>query len=306
MYHFSLVDLRAFCAVAEEGNLTRAAERIHLSASSVCTRIKSLESNLGVPLFTRTAQGMSVTPAGEIVREGSYGVAREINHMLEKLQPYVSRAAGTLRIATNYAAALNFLADGLAQFLHSHSDVTVAHQRCSSREVVAAVAEDRADIGLTAYVGEYPGVEFIDYARDDLVLIVSREHALAKLPSVDFAECLSEDFVYLNESVEMQRFVDEKARELGRKITPKVCVANQPILFQMAAAGVGVGVASRVAFEAQANPRACAVPLSNVWAKRHIRIAIPTQEKRRIRWALELAETLADQIPEKIKPLRGR
>ena len=93
MHHFSLVDLKAFCAVAEEGNLTRGAARVHLSPSSVCSRIKGLESSLGVALLARTAQGMSVTPAGEIVRQGAQSIARDIDTMLAKLEPFVSRHA---------------------------------------------------------------------------------------------------------------------------------------------------------------------------------------------------------------------
>lgn len=187
---------------------------------------------------------------------------------------------------------MNFLADGLARFLKAHPDVSISHHRCSSRDVVEAVAEDRADIGLSAFVGDYPGVTFIDYARDDLVVIVSIDSPLAHREALDFAECLNEDFVSLSEHVEMQRFVDERARELGHKLVPKVRVSNQPILFQMAAAGVGIGIASRVAFEAQPHPRARAVKLTNAWAQRHIRIAIPAQKERQLRWATELVEAL--------------
>lgn len=297
MQHFSLTDLRVFSAVADERNLTRAAEHVHLSPSSVCARIKALESALRVPLFIRTPQGMETTDAGEIVRQGVRRIEREINGMLESLEPFVSQAAGTLRIATNYGAALNFLADGLARFLRVNPEVTVTQQRCSSREVVEAVAEDRADIGIGAYEGDYPGIEFLDYERDDLVLVVSRDHPFAARKSIAFAECLDENFVCLNETVEMQRFADEKARELGRRIHPKVRASNQPILFEMVAAGVGVGVASRVTFEAQPHPKARAVPLTNDWAKRRIRIALPVDSARRIRWAQELAETLRSGCP---------
>lgn len=280
MQHFSLIDLKTFRAVADEGNLTRGAARVHLSPSTVCARIKGLESSLGVPLFTRSAQGMAVTPAGEIVRQGALRIERDIDGMLRDLEPFVSREAGTLRIVSNYGAAMNFLADGLARFLKAHPDVSISHHRCSSRDVVEAVAEDKADIGLSAFVG------------DDLVVIVSIDSPLAHREALDFAECLNENFVSLSEHVEMQRFVDERARELGHKLVPKVRVSNQPILFQMAAAGVGIGIASRVAFEAQPHPRARAVKLTNAWAQRHIRIAIPAQKERQLRWATELVEAL--------------
>ena len=294
MQHFSLTDLKAFRAVADEGNLTRGAARVHLSPSTVCARIKGLESNLGVALFTRTAQGMTVTAAGEIVRQGARRIDRDIDVMLRGLEPFVSREAGTLRIVSNYGAAMNSLADGLARFLKAHPDVSISHHRCSSRDVVEAVAEDRADIGLSAFVGDYPGVTFMDYARDDLVVIVSTDSPLAQREALDFAECLNEDFVSLSEHVEMQRFVDERARELGHKLVPKGRVSNQPILFQMAAAGVGIGIASRVAFEAQPHPRTRAVKLTNAWAQRHIRIAIPAQKERQIRWSSEFIAALED------------
>lgn len=142
MQHFSLIDLKTFRAVADEGNLTRGAARVHLSPSTVCARIKGLESSLGVPLFTRSAQGMAVTPAGEIVRQGALRIERDIDGMLRDLEPFVSREAGTLRIVSNYGAAMNFLADGLARFLKAHPDVSISHHRCSSRDVVEAVAED--------------------------------------------------------------------------------------------------------------------------------------------------------------------
>lgn len=145
---------------------------------------------------------MAVTPAGEIVRQGALRIERDIDGMLRDLEPFVSREAGTLRIVSNYGAAMNFLADGLARFLKAHPDVSISHHRCSSRDVVEAVAEDRSDIGLSAFVGDYPGVTFIDYARDDLVVIVSIDSPLAHREALDFAECLNEDFVSLSEHVE--------------------------------------------------------------------------------------------------------
>lgn len=303
MPRFSLVDLKVFCAVADEGNLCRGAQRVHLSPSTVCSRIKGLEDALGVSLFHRTSNGMTSTPAGEIVRQSSRSIEREIDRMLEKLEPYACREAGTLRIVTNYGSALNFLTDGLARFLQSHPDVSVSHLRCPSREVVAAVSEDRADIGMGAFLGEYPGVEFIDYRRDDLVLIVGSGHRLAQKESIDFVECLDEDFVYLNDQVEMQRFVDEQARTLGRKITPRVHVSDQLMLLRLVSAGVGIGVASRVAYATQPYPNTHSVNLSDPWARRYIRIAIPARHERRSRWVQSFLEALqAPTEPDALAP----
>ncbi|MCD4689529.1 MAG: LysR family transcriptional regulator, partial [Desulfuromonadaceae bacterium] len=81
--------LRIFLAVAEEGSISRAAERLHYVQSNVTTRIRRLEENLGTSLFIRTGRGMVLTSAGQNL----LGYARQILRTVEQARLAVTGTA---------------------------------------------------------------------------------------------------------------------------------------------------------------------------------------------------------------------
>lgn len=88
----SLTQIEYFVAVAEEQNLTRAAIRLHVSQPPLTRHIRSLEAELGVPLFARTAKGMALLPAGEVFLQH----ARQIIGCVDQARLAVAAQAGAL------------------------------------------------------------------------------------------------------------------------------------------------------------------------------------------------------------------
>lgn len=86
----SLEQLRAFVTVAEEANLTRAAERLHISQPPLTRKIRGLEDELGTALFTRHPAGMRLLPAGEQL----LAHARRILDAVDVAVTEVTRASG--------------------------------------------------------------------------------------------------------------------------------------------------------------------------------------------------------------------
>ncbi len=276
MRHFSLTDLELFSAVADEKNLTRGADRVHLSAPSASLRLKKLEEALGTSLLVRTPRGTLLTPAGEVVNRHAKKVEWQIDEMLRELEPWADREKGLIRIIANFGAAVDFLPDDISDFMAEKPTTRVILEQRASEDVVQAVAEGRADIGVSAFVGDYPGVSFTPYREDVLVIVTPLEHPLARFKKVAFRKVLTKDYAWvtLDNSSAMQRFMFEHARQEGFPITPKLQVATQESLMRMVKKGLGIGVVSRKAFRSLPPGTLHAIEFQDPWAVRHIRIAL--------------------------------
>ena len=294
MRHFSLTDLDLFSAVADEQNLTRGAERVHLSAPSASLRLKKLEETLGTTLLIRTQRGTELTPAGEIVNRSAKQVQWQLEAMMKALEPWADREKGIIRIVANYGAAIDFLPEDIADFMADHPTTRFILEQRASADVVQAVAEGRTDIGVSAYVGSYPNVAFTPYREDDLIIVTPQNHPLASVEKAFFEDVLKPEpaWVTLDNSNAMQRFVFEKARLLGFSITPKLQVNNQATLMRMVSKGIGIGVVSHKAFAAHPELPLHAVGFKDNWAVRHIRIALALDATTRSPIGQQFAEFL--------------
>jgi DNA-binding transcriptional LysR family regulator len=93
-----LYQLKTFVTVAEEGHLTRASERLHTSQPAVSAHIKSLEAELGVPLFIRTPKGMSLTKEGTILKNKAETVLMSVEDIKREASEMTEKVVGTARI----------------------------------------------------------------------------------------------------------------------------------------------------------------------------------------------------------------
>lgn len=133
-----LGSLRIFLAVAEEGSVSRAAERLHYVQSNVTTRLRRLEEDLGTSLFVRTGRGMVPTSAGKSLQ----GYARQILRTVEEARLAVSggaRPQGPLAIGAIDTVAAVHLPQVLARYHRQYPEVKIDLQTGASQELVRQV-----------------------------------------------------------------------------------------------------------------------------------------------------------------------
>jgi DNA-binding transcriptional LysR family regulator len=150
-----LYQLRTFAAVAEEGHLTRAAERLHVSQPAVSGQIKALEQELGVRLFERSASGMALTIAGRDLLAAAQRVLTAAEDMKQSARRLSGEIAGVLRVGTVSNPAAIRLGDLLAAAIERHPRLQLELQHEVSGVALEAVREGRLDASF--YFGDAPG-----------------------------------------------------------------------------------------------------------------------------------------------------
>lgn len=272
---YDLTDLRLFINIAEAQNLTRGAERSHLSLGAASIRIKGLEEALGSKLFVRNSQGVTLTPAGAVLKRHAFRIFQDFEKMHGDLQEFSSGLKGRLRIFANTTSIIEVLPKVLSDFLAANPHVDVDLEERLSPEIAKAVADGVVDIGLLATTGETEGVQTLTYGRDRLVLAMPRSHPLSLRGTIAFAEALSENFVSLQRGSAVHDFLVQATMAMGQLPNVRVRVSGFDAACRLIEANVGVGLLpDSIAKRLMRTHAIQIVQLTDDWADRTLRICM--------------------------------
>jgi DNA-binding transcriptional LysR family regulator len=273
--HFDLVDLRLFVRVAELNSLTRGAESSHISLAAASTRIKNLEESVGAKLLYRSSQGMTLTQPGKTFVQHAMLVLGQIESMRGDMQEYADGIKGQLRIFSNTTALCEFLPPVLGRFLQSHPDININLREMLSHDIVRAVLDGYADIGVVAGSVETENLEVIPYRTDQLVLVVPSNHRLATRTSIGFNETLNLVHVGLHEASALHSFLRQICDRIHSQLQLRIQVGNFQAACRMIEAQVGVGILPASAVNLHVQSMAIKViPLEDAWADRHMLVCV--------------------------------
>jgi DNA-binding transcriptional LysR family regulator len=272
---FDLTDLSLFRHVVEAGSITRGAERAHLALAAASTRIRAMEEALGVALLTRGRAGVAPTQAGRTLLQHARTILRQAERLHEDLGAYGGGLAGQIRVLSNTNALTEFLPEALSSFLSAHPNVSVDLEERLSDEIVGLIAEGVADLGVVAGTVDMGALETYPFRRDRFVLVVARDHSLAKREKIAFAELLGQDFVGLDRASALQRFLAAKAVRIGRPLRLRVQLRSFDAVCRLVECRVGVGIVPETTARRATKTMAIAVvPLSDPWAVRDLTICM--------------------------------
>ena len=256
--------LRYFEAVAEEGSIRRASERLHISPSAVDRQILKLEDHFGTPLFERRPNGMRLTDAGQLVLRHSRDTLHDFARLRGDIDNLRGVVSGQVTITTLDSLTVHFLPEAMARFVAAHPAVQIRVVALDPVETMHSVAQGHADLGLTFSPARRRGVSLLADVPSPMCAIMAPDHELAARSSVTLDECGAFRLLYQDHSGSMQPFFGAEMDAFKSAHQPLVVSNTLAVLKRLLLRGAGIAFYTRLGFtEELASGRLVAVPLED-------------------------------------------
>ncbi|MEY4764325.1 MAG: hypothetical protein RI907_998 [Pseudomonadota bacterium] len=200
--------LRYFLAVAEEGHITRAAERLHMSQPPLSMQIQALEREVGAALFSRHAHGVTLTDAGQAFLVEARQVVGSTERACEAALRASRGETGHLRVGFTGSASFNpVVAATIRNFRRAWPRVRLTLEELNTTKLTEAMRQGSLDVAFLR-----PGAQGIDglqlhrFADEPMKIVLPVGHRLASRKRVPLAALAGEPFVLFPRVVGLSLF----------------------------------------------------------------------------------------------------
>jgi LysR family transcriptional regulator for metE and metH len=240
--------LRLVTAIAEEGSVTRAAGRLHLTQSAVSHQLREIETRLKTPLFLRLKKRMVPTPAGERLLASAKSLLAEVARVEGDLARLASDREGVLRLATECYTCYHWVPPVLAEYARMRPHVDVSILANETRHPLDSLLDGKLDVGILSTPTADGRISQTPLFTDEMVAIMSPSHPLARKERIRPQDFAGETLVLYtgpDDSTLYQRVL------VPAGVAPRQLIVVQltEAIVQMVKAGLGIGCLARWAVE---------------------------------------------------------
>lgn len=245
-----LYQLKTFVMVAEEGHLTRAAERLHASQPSVSGHVKALEEELGLTLFERTAKGMRLTTVGAALKDRAEAVLKAASTLQFEAQRLQGELSGELRLGLHIDPRWLRITELLSTLQTAHPKVELHYLQRMSWEAPGELLDGRLDAAFVNRVPEDKAVMAHRLETLDLA-IVGPLAWRDRLQNADWPTIAALPWVWIHPLCPMYEVAETLFDSRGH-VPIKAVIADQEATLRKLVAS-GVGLTLMLSREAQAD-----------------------------------------------------
>jgi DNA-binding transcriptional LysR family regulator len=238
--------IRYFLAVAEEGSVTRGAERVGIGQPPLSLQIKDLETEVGSRLFRRVPQGVVLTAAGNAFYERVRGIPDQIERAVFAAQRAARGELGSLRIGYTASAAFNpVVTDAIRRFRRAYANVELSMEESNTTHLLAALQDNELDAVFIR-----PGSQGADgfqlrlLSEEPFLGVLPAKHPLASKDNLKLSDMAAEPFVLFPRAIGTTLFdtVLIACREAGFEMQLGQLAPQFASIINLVAAEVGVSL----------------------------------------------------------------
>jgi DNA-binding transcriptional LysR family regulator len=245
-----LAQLEALVEVARLGNLSRAADALHVTQPALSARLQALEEELGAELFTRSRRGMSLTPAGRTLLPHAERALAQVGAGEKAVRELREGTVGQLLIGAAPAVSTYVLPNLLKSFQATYPLVRIGVRTGHTEEVLEMVLAREVDLGIGRPI-RHPDAELIPLFEDELVLVVGAGHRFTRRGRIRLTELGGERLILFDRASSYYELTSSLMRGAGVVPQSVIEVDNVEAAKKMVVLELGVALLPRMALRAE-------------------------------------------------------
>jgi DNA-binding transcriptional LysR family regulator len=251
-----LEHIHEFCVLAEIGNFLEAADELDIAQSTLSRHLRSLETELGAPLFIRTTRRVKISDYGKILlpyAKALLEIKQNIsNEFLQKRKATkLNISIGSIAVMVQYR-----ITDLLADFKNTYPLYTFNVTESESAVLKEKIRDGSLDFAFVRELKESKKNEFVSlpYTRDTITAIIPAKHPLASLKNISITQLRRENLLFLKENTVLYKLCADACKSAG--FTPRInyTISGGSNIISLVAKGMGIALLSRRAAATEIYP----------------------------------------------------
>ena len=215
--------LRLIKAIVEEGSITKAIDKLHLTQSALSHQLKEAEYQLGTKIFLRANKKMILTKAGEKLYEIANEILDKLSETELQIKQMVFGEFGEIRISTECFSSYHWLPSVIRQFHDLYPNIELKIVTEATHYPLQKLLDNIIDIGIVSDQIKDDRIKYLELFQDEVVMAVSEEHPWANKKYVVAQDFANEHLIIHSlpmETVTIHQLVLAPAKITPKKITP--------------------------------------------------------------------------------------
>jgi LysR family hydrogen peroxide-inducible transcriptional activator len=264
--------LRYFVAVADEGSFSRAAAKVRVAQPSLSQQIRKLEAEVGQPLFDRLPRSVVLTEAGRCLLEYARQILASVSDARRCIDEFQGEIAGRVAVGAIPTIAPYVLPELVITFQEHYPHVTLEIVEDVTAGITRRIEAGELDVALASTCEPTPSLRREHLAKEPLLALLPKGHALAKNSVVEFDDLKAQRFLLLHEmhclSQQVHHLLD------SRRLRPEIALAGSQLstIANMVAAGIGVSIVPQMMVRHHATPGCVTVPFAPPVPERELNV----------------------------------